>query len=501
MVPISQPATVIFPPQDQSLMWQLPTLSQVLAVLEPEEIALTKTEGAVAAEAQWQTAIAALTGLLQPSSNHAPVDGLVLAGPTPVFSHSPDRLASWVFSAAAAYPLLPAPDAPADLSQANQDQPLQTVGLLADDPLAAERFCLVLTREFGLLMVLGTTMTGQASFQFSFAPSTLRQAWQVLRSRLLLTRSANLAQFDQWGTCLPMPAPSYQIVTRFSRLLLAAPSASATEAKVTENSPKQSPAPPQLPPTGDEKSRLGIDIELLQAIAHEVRTPLATIRTLVSLVLKRPDLPPEVTKRLGLIHRECSEQIDHFNLIFRAAELVTSPATNPTGLTAVSLAEMLHEGIPRWQQQAARRNLSLEVLLPPQLPAVVSDPVLLDQVLTGLITHFSHSLPTGSDIQVQVMLAGDQLKLELRSQTGSYSCGETSLSRLPRSAPTSFHPCSPLKSVGQVLMLQPETGNLSLSLPVTKTLFHALGGKLIVRKAADRGETLTIFLPLGHENR
>jgi signal transduction histidine kinase len=498
MVSISQSATVISPPQDQSLMWQLPTLSQVLAVLEPEEIAVTKIEGAVAAEAQWQTAIAALTGLLQPSSHHSPVDGLVLAGPTPVFSDFSSRLTTWVFSAAAAYPLLPATEAAADLSQAEQGQPLQTVGLLADDPLATERFCLVLTREFGLLMVLGTTMTGQASFQFSFAPSTLRQAWQVLRSRLLLTRSASLELFDQSGAYLPMQAPSYQTVTRFSRLLLAAPSAS--EAKSTENSSKQSPAPPQPPPTVDEKSRLGIDIELLQAISHEVRTPLATIRTLVSLVLKRPDLPPEVTKRLGLIHRECSDQIDHFNLIFRAAELVTSPATNPTGLTAVSLAEMLHEGIPRWQQQAARRNLSLEVLLPPQLPAVVSDPVLLDQVLTGLITHFSHSLPTGSDIQVQVMLAGDQLKLELRSQTGAYSCGE-SLSGLPRSAPASFHPCSPLKSVGQVLMLQPETGNLSLSLPVTKTLFHALGGKLIVRKAADRGETLTIFLPLGHENR
>jgi signal transduction histidine kinase len=498
MVPISQSATVISPSQDQSLMWQLPTLSQVLAVLEPEEIAVTKIEGTAAAEAQWQTAIAALTGLLQPSSNHPPFAGLVLAGPTPVLSYSSDQLTSWVFSAAAAYPLLPAPDAQAEIGQPETGQPLQTVGLLADDPLAAERFCLVLTREFGLLMVLGTTMTCQAGFQFSFAPSTLRQAWQVLRSRLLLTRSASLAQFDQCGTCLPMRVPSYQIVTRFSRLLLAAPFAKVSQAKSIENSSKQSPAPSQ--PTPDEKSRLGIDIELLQAIAHEVRTPLATIRTLVSLVLKRSDLPAEVTKRLGLIHRECSEQIDHFNLIFRAAELVTSPATNPTGLTAVSLAEMLHEGIPRWQQQAARRNLSLEVLLPPQLPAVVSDPVLLDQVLTGLITHFSHSLPTGSDIQVQVMLAGDQLKLELRSQTGSYSCGE-SLSGLSRSIPASFHTCSPLKSVGQVLMLQPETGNLSLSLPVTKTLFHALGGKLIVRKAADRGETLTIFLPLGHENR
>ena len=45
-------------------------------------------------------------------------------------------------------------------------------------------------------------------------------------------------------------------------------------------------------------------------------------------------------------------------------------------------------------------------------------------------------------------------------------------------------------------MLQPETGNLSLSMAVTKNLFQALGGKLIVREHPQEGEVLTIFLPL-----
>jgi signal transduction histidine kinase len=48
-------------------------------------------------------------------------------------------------------------------------------------------------------------------------------------------------------------------------------------------------------------------------------------------------------------------------------------------------------------------------------------------------------------------------------------------------------------------MFQPETGNLSLSMAVTKNLFQALGGKLIVKQRPHQGEILTIFLPL--ENR
>jgi len=53
-----------------------------------------------------------------------------------------------------------------------------------------------------------------------------------------------------------------------------------------------------------------------------------------------------------------------------------------------------------------------------------------------------------------------------------------------------------LRSLGQLLMFQPETGTLSLNLAVTKSLFQALGGKLIVRDRPQQGEVMTVFLPL-----
>ncbi len=50
-------------------------------------------------------------------------------------------------------------------------------------------------------------------------------------------------------------------------------------------------------------------------------------------------------------------------------------------------------------------------------------------------------------------------------------------------------------------MFQPETGCLTLNLNVTKHLFQALGGKLIVRQRPQAGEVMTIFLPLEVTNR
>lgn len=229
-----------------------------------------------------------------------------------------------------------------------------------------------------------------------------------------------------------------------------------------------------------------LDVELLQAIAHEVRTPLATIRTLTRLLLKRRHLDAEIIKRLEAIDRECSEQIDRFGLFFRAVELeTTKDAKAPVHLTSTSLTQVLNSCIPRWEKQASRRNLTLDVILPQKMPSVVSDPSLLDQVLTGAIDNFTSTLPAGGQLQVEISLAGHQLKVELHSQTHASVNPETSVSGTHA-----------LKSLGQMLMFQPETGNLSLNLSVTKNLFQALGGKLIVRNRHHHGQVLTIFLPL-----
>jgi hypothetical protein len=114
---------------------------------------------------------------------------------------------------------------------------------------------------------------------------------------------------------------------------------------------------------------------------------------------------------------------------------------------------------------------------------------MLDQVLTGLIENFTRRIPEGGHIQVEVTPAGDQLKLQLQSQSQRYPDENGDSPAANINQPT-------LKSIGQMLMFQPETGCLSLNLNVTKNLFQALGGKLIVRQRPQQGEVLTIFLPL-----
>ncbi|NEP62108.1 MAG: HAMP domain-containing histidine kinase [Symploca sp. SIO2G7] len=414
--------------------------------------------------------------------------------------------------------------------------------LLPGDPLTTEQFCVVFSRSFSLVMAAGDNQNGIRAFRFSFDPKDVQKAWASLYPRLLLTSSHQLSHLETLVQQFPPQTPDYRTVMQFSRLLLqnlpATPqtepidtisvpceqlnaqseltqfggntfkslhhSLKTSKQAATSTIEKQQPSlnqdkQPRWQPMvkTEERGAKKIsnleeatpDVELLQALTHEIRTPLTTIRTLTKLLLKRRDLAPEVKRRLEIIDHECTEQINRMELIFRAAELETAAVKQASvNLTSMSLAQIFGQSIPRWQKQAQRRDLTLDVVVPQQLPTVVSNPNLLEQVLTGLMESFTRSLPTGSHIQLHVTPAGNQLKLQFQSQPDP--------SKNNNSFDNNQASYSTVKSIGQLLMFQPETGSLSLNLDVTKNLFQALGGKLIVRQRPQEREVMTIFLPL-----
>lgn len=467
------------------LKWILPSLKDIIAASQPTVVECSP----VKAEQQWRISLAATEQLLLDAidtTSPDPTPGLVLAAPAPVFCHPTltQNLQTITFTAKPFNPLalMPFQMSISDSSTEAVNPQEPVLPLLPVDPLAKEQFCLVFTEKLRLVLVLTEEDNGKKSFLFSFEPDVVEQAWRALGGRVMLTNPDFYAELDELIQKYPQVTPDYRHVMYFSQMLLASLPEPAAETgnkeqveqvDVCENSPTSSPR---------------VDVELLQAFAHEVRTPLATIRTMTRLLLKQRDLPARAIERLKKIDKECTEQIDRMELLFRAAELETTSSVKSTNnqLTAMSLNQVLQQSIPRWQDAASRRNLTLDVVLPQQVPTVVSNPTMLDRVLTGLIENFTRNLPAGSHIQVQVIPAGNQLKLQLLPISYSEDSNIT------------HEQCAPpiRKAIGQLLMFQPETGAITLNLSATKHLFQAIGGKLIVRQRPQQGEVLTIFLPL-----
>ncbi|MBN3923975.1 HAMP domain-containing sensor histidine kinase [Nostoc sp. NMS4] len=490
--------------------WILPSLSEILAQNQSSVAECSPAK----AEQQWRVSLAATEHLLlntlaapSPDTNQ----GLVLAAPAPLFSQPKltQSLQTVTFTAKPFNPLalmpfqMPGAMPVAGYANASVNEEIapheSVLPLLPADPLGNEQFCLVFTDKFRLVLVLATHKNGKKTFSFSFEPEVVQQAWRSLGARVMLANPDLFARLDALVEQYSPVAPDYRMIIQFSQLLLQ----ELTEPEENRDC---------LLATGEEAGEQGNrgvgeqgrrvfpnaqcpnpDVELLQAFAHEVRTPLTTIRTMTRLLLKRQDLDVSAINRLKIIDHECTEQIDRMELLFKAAELeTTASAKSPkTQLTPMSLDQVLQQSIPRWEQAAHRRNLTLNVVLPQQLPTVVSNPTMLDQVLTGLIENFTRSLPSGSHIQVQVIPAGDQLKLQLSPQ---FRCKDSNKAATPATPPIR-------KALGQLLMFQPETGTISLNIAATKHLFQAIGGKLIVRQRPHYGEVLTIFLPLEVSNK
>lgn len=481
--------------------WILPSLSEILAESESTVAECSPTK----AERQWRVSLAATESLLINSLVTAVSDasqGLVLAAPAPLFSQPilTQSLKTVTFTAKPFNPLALMPfQMPDDMAIPDDEvTPHESVlPLLPADPLAVEQFCLVFTDKFRLVLVLAEHKNGKKTFSFSFEPEVVQQAWRSLGARVILTNPDLFTELDALVEKYSPVAPDYRTVILFSQLLLqqfteteedAGTYRQADTAKEETDNAVQLCASVHPAFSASHEAAHRPDVELLQAFAHEVRTPLTTIRTMTRLLLKRRDLPANVISRLEIIDHECTEQIDRMELLFKAAELETSTSVKSanTQLTPMCLEQILQQSIPRWQQAANRRNLTLDVVLPQHLPTVVSNPNMLDRVLTGLMENFTRSLPAGSCIQVQVIPAGDQLKLQLLPQ---FQCEDASKAATPATPPIR-------KALGQLLMFQPETGTISLNIAATKHLFQAIGGKLIVRQRPHYGEVLTIFLPL-----
>ncbi|MDX2271996.1 MAG: HAMP domain-containing sensor histidine kinase [Cyanobacteriota bacterium] len=381
----------------------------------------------------------------------------------------------------------------ADLSPDVLFEPGQTtIPLLPLDPAQQERFLLLISPVFCVIVAEGShPHTGQPGIMLSFEPEVLQRAWQGLQARLRQVRPDRLSIWEDLLNHFPLQPPHPRVMARFSSLLLLPlgsrdpslmaqlPAALPTELVTTENPPDHktdgsSPATPTHP--SEDVAPLS-EAELLRALIHEIKTPLATIHTLATLILKRSDLPDKVRDYVEKIDRECCEQIDRFSLFFQATEI----DHHPLHLQPTALVDLVHHHLPRWQTQVERRGSRLDLKISEDLPNVVSDPKALDTILTGIIDRIARSSPPGSRISAQLVSAGEQVKLQFQV--------------IPQDPVWPHSTLTPLQAIGQWLVLQPDTGAISLSIPVTQTLFRALGGYLTVKQKGHHGEVFTIYLP------
>jgi signal transduction histidine kinase len=432
---------------------------------------------------QWWAALDTLQRdiLLKEGDGGPPSAGLWLASPLPALYEPAllERLQGWVWAPAELAALLPPGGSllPGQRSRSQLAGGFRRLALTSED--GTDPVLVVITTAVQVALCLDGPPEARR-LVVRFDPGALSTALSLLDGRL---RSENAPEAEKLRHCLQQLGPlrsNDQLAQRFwprlaERLASMAPSVTLQPLI------QASGGPPAAASHTVSNRTVSSELALLEALTHEVRTPLATIRTLIRSLLRRTDLPDLVKHRLEQIDGECSEQIDRFGLIFLAAELQGLPehAGSATSLARTDLSALLEQMGELWQRQLTRRGLSLELVIAADLPAVLSDPVRLETMLGGLVDRFSRGLPSGSTVTVSLQPAGTRLKLRLGTSVETAGGGgeDTAAQR---------------ELVGPVLSWDPTTGSLQLSRQATQRLFARLGGRL-----TERGEQgLTVFFPI-----
>lgn len=146
---------------------------------------------------------------------------------------------------------------------------------------------------------------------------------------------------------------------------------------------------------------------LLRSVSHDLRTPLATVRAVVSDLAG--DVPYDDATRaelLGLVADE-TERLDRLVANLLNLSRIEAGALRPDR-QAVAMDELLAETVKRLARLFVSRRVELEV---PPLPLVDGDYTQLDQVVSNLLENAARHAPRGSTVRVVGRNAGDFVEI------------------------------------------------------------------------------------------
>ncbi len=218
---------------------------------------------------------------------------------------------------------------------------------------------------------------------------------------------------------------------------------------------------------------------LLSAVSHDLRTPLATITGSATTLRESPDLSPGA--RRDLVEAICEEAERLERLVSNLLDMtrLDSGAVEPKRAW-VPLDEVVGGALTRLERRLSGRRVTTTI--PPDVPLVSLDPVLVQQLFVNLLENAAKYTPEGSDLEIRAAREGGTLVVDVADHGPGIPPGdeERVFERFHRGAHAG------VRGVG-------------LGLPIARAIAQAHGGRLVAANRPGGGAVFRLTLPLGAE--
>jgi signal transduction histidine kinase len=220
-------------------------------------------------------------------------------------------------------------------------------------------------------------------------------------------------------------------------------------------------------------------LELVGDVAHELRTPIATLQGYLEGLLDGMVAPSEET--WAKLHTEAGRLrrlVDDLQELSRAEARQISIMPKPVGPKVI-----VDAAVGRIEPEFAEKGLALTVTVPPSLPQVLADSDRAVQVLSNLLTNALRYTPARGRADVTAMRQGDYVAFRVR---------DDGIGIAPRALPHVFERFYRVdKSRSRAL------GGSGIGLTISKALVETMGGRITAESPGlDQGSTFTFTLPV-----
>lgn len=222
-------------------------------------------------------------------------------------------------------------------------------------------------------------------------------------------------------------------------------------------------------------------LEIVGTVAHELRTPIATIEGYLEGLLDGVIEPSP--RNLALLHTEAGRLrrlVDDLQEVSRAEARQIPLSPQP-----VAPQRLVQNALEPLEGQFAEKGLALQIHLPENLPPVIADPARGVQILTNLLVNALRYTPAPGKIEVAVSCEEDMV---------AFQVSDTGVGLTPEQLPHIFERFYRVdKSRSRAL------GGSGIGLTIAQSLAQAMGGEIRVESAGlGQGSSFTLTLPQTH---
>jgi K+-sensing histidine kinase KdpD len=215
--------------------------------------------------------------------------------------------------------------------------------------------------------------------------------------------------------------------------------------------------------------------DLLGAVSHDLRTPLATMKVASSTLLD-PDLHLSEGDRREL-YDLLDVQTDRLTRLVSSLLDMTRYQAGVLKLdrTPSSVLDLIGDAIAAVRTSISERGVDIEV--PDGIPPVDADPLLIVQVLVNLLDNADRHGPPGSPISVSACRSGDQVRIAVTDRGPGVALTER-------------------EAVFERFVQFDTGGRSGLGLAIAKTFLEAHGERVWIEEPAEGGARLVFTLPV-----